>query len=954
MERKKNGFAFSLFVILALALLVPHFAGAQGGTVSGKVSDKVTGETMPGVVVLLDSTGKKGAVTDFDGNYTINGVEAGGHSLTFKFISYQTLKVTDVNVSSGKTTTVNAVMELALDTSNIVVIKSSRVTNSEAAVTDEMHNNNNVSSGISGQQISKSKDRDASEVVKRIPGVTVIDNRFIMVRGLNERYNNVWLNDAGAPSSETDKRAFSFDMVPSGTLDRIMVYKTPSPDLPGDFAGGMVRIYTKAFPEKTILNFSFESNYRAGTTFRDFNYTDGTSKDIFGMGAAMRHIPDGLPAYISRNDPNYTQISQAFPNNWALHTRQALPDMRFSMMWAQPFTMGKKITAGNTLGLGYSRTLTTFSIRRQDWDSTAQISDYTDIQCTDQVRVSAVENFSMLIGRQKVEFKNLLNQIGKSYSTYRYSNYADGPNEKSYVFGYESRTIYSSQLAGTFKGPKERSVYSFTGGYSYLLKDAPDLRRIAYTKQQNAPDSMYKAGISTIVDPVNGGGRLYQWLQEQTWSLQQNFLQKVNLFDTTIEINIGTYSEYKTRQFIARVLGYTINPGFTAFNLTREPLETIFSPDNVGGFSTFRVDEITNPSDKYTAQNLLLAGYGMAKIPIGKHLAVIGGLRYEYNEQSLQGYVNLDSISPKVITRFYLPSVNMTYNFNRKTLIRAAYGKTVNRPEFREWSPFYFYDFEFKAGTYGSLFPTVVAQKGQLLDVARVDNYDLRFEFYPNAGDYIHVGVFYKSFVEPIQQIILNSGGADSRAFTFVNADYAFVEGAELDMRKNLAVFDTLFHTSVFGNFNTILNVSVMKSRLYLDPSQVVNQSAATPLQGQSPYVVNAGIYYQNDSIGLQASLLYNVFGPRLYLVGTLDYANIGELPRNSFDFVVTQRITPWLSVSGGVQDIFNQPVQMVQDTDRNGKFERNGQDKEILNYRRGRYYTIGITFSPQLNKGGK
>ncbi|HET6992199.1 MAG TPA: TonB-dependent receptor, partial [Bacteroidia bacterium] len=299
------------------------------------------------------------------------------------------------------------------------------------------------------------------------------------------------------------------------------------------------------------------------------------------------------------------------------------------------------------------------------------------------------------------------------------------------------------------------------------------------------------------------------------------------------------------------------------------------------------------------------------------------------------------SISPVVTTRFLLPSINATYNFTDKSLIRLAYGKTLNRPEFREWSPFYFYDFDFNAGTYGSLHPSIIAEKGQILNVAQVDNFDCRFEYYPGYADYIQVGVFYKSFRYPIQQVILASGGTDSRAFTFTNADNATVEGLEFDMRKNLAGIDTLLHSGFFGNFNVVANFSLIKSELQI--SQVINQATSNPLQGQSPFVVNAGIYYQNDSIGLQANLLYNVFGPRLFLVGTLDYANIGELSKPSLDFTVSQKICKSFALTFGIQDILNKPAVLVQDTNRNGKFEKNGEDKEIMSYKRGSYFTFGI-----------
>lgn len=943
---------------LFLFTILSPFVFSQNATINGTISDKITGELMGGVTVYIDSTsvGVKGGVSNFDGNYSITGMPVGVYKIRFSTIGYKTQLITGVEVKAGaKNVTLNVVMEQAaviLDSQ--VVIKAMHVSNSESSVVQEMKNQDKAVSGVSGAQIAKTQDRDAAAVVARIPGVTIIDNRFIMVRGLNERYNSVWLNDAGAPSMETDKRAFSFEMIPSGMLDRILIFKTPSPELPADFAGGMVKIYTKAFPEKTYLSVNYQTSFRAGTTGNPFYYNAGSSMDKFGIDNGSRDMPAGSPVYFNRNNPDNAAQTQAFQNSWGVLQKNAIPDQRFSIMYAQPISFKNGLLLGNTFGVSYTNVFSTYNIHRQDWDSTGQILDYSDIQSTNTVRTNAIENFSLLFGNNKLEFKNLINTQGRSWVTQRTSNFMDGPNEKSYVEGYENRLIYSTQLVGDHKSKSGKTEYNWTAGFGFTERNAPDLRRIKYTKSRTAPDSMYSAQVANTVDPVNGGGRFFSWQNERVYSFNQNFRHTFYIggSDSTkdkyhFDVNVGTYTEYKSRQFIARVLGYTILPSATAFDLKRLPIDQIFAAENIGP-NGFRMDEITSKSDQYMAQNLQVAGYVSLGLPIGKKMKVVGGVRYEYNQQALQSYVNQDSISPEVTTRFLLPSVNATYNFTEKSLVRLAYGKSLNRPEFREWSPFYFYDFDFNAGTYGSLFPSILAENGQVLKVAQVNNFDCRYEFYPGVADYIQIGVFYKSFKDPIQQIILPSGGSDSRAFSFTNADNAYSEGIEFDMRKNMAGLDTMFHTSCFGNFNVVANLSLIKSELHV--SQVVNQQKTNPLQGQSPYVVNAGVYYQNDSIGLQASLLYNVFGPRLYLVGTLDYANIGELPKGSLDFSVSQKVWKMFSVTVGVQDILNQSALLVQDTNRNGKFERNGDDKEIMGYKKGRYFTVGI----KMNLSGK
>lgn len=925
--------------ITTLLFIITNAIFSQEYTIKGKVVDSKTGETLPSVIVKVQGTSIV-TTTDIDGKYELKHLSLNMYTITFTYVSFKTKTVENVKLVEGKPITMLDVnLEADQQELSEVIITEAKITNTEGAVVNEIKKSENVVSGISAVQISKSQDRDAADVVKRIPGVTIMDNRFIMVRGLYDRYNTVWLNDASAPSSETDKKSFSFDIIPSGLIDRILIYKTASPELPGDFAGGMVKIYTKAFPQKSNLTVNLQSSYRPGSTGNTFYYTQGSKTDYLGYDNGFRSIPQESPEYISKNDDNNNDVSKAFKNTWAIMDKKAQPDVRFGLTYSKIIYL-KKIKIGNTTGFSYSNVNTVFNIHRQDWDSVAPIFDYSDIQSTNTAKTGIIENISLLTDRSKFEFKNLFNQTGRAQTTLRTSNFVEAADEKSYVLSYQDKKTYSSQLSGEHKSGNDRTIYGWTLGYANNTKNDPDLRRIKYTKQRTAPDSMYKAQVANVVDPVNGGGRFYSTLNEKVYSFGHNFKQKIFIKDYSFELNLGSFVEYKSRIFKARVLGYVINPGFKAFNLTRLPIDQIFSPDNVGVTGGFKMDEITNLSDAYTAQNKLLANYISLSLPVGEKIKVAGGVRAEHNVQSLQSYVNIDSISPSVKTFFMLPSVNASYNFTEKSLLRLAYGKTLNRPEFREWSPFYFYDFDFRAGTYGSLFPTVLSPQGNILDVAKIYNYDLRYELYPTSGEFMHVGLFYKKFIDPIQQIVL-TGGSDSKAFSYINAESAYVTGLEIDVRKNLLFLDEKWNTNFFSNLGVVANLSLMKSQVNL--SKVINQETATPLQGQSPYVINTGLYYQNDSIGLQISLLYNVFGPRIFLIGTLDYANIGEMPRHTLDFTISQNITKTISFNFGIQDLLNQPVLLIQDTNNNNKFESKGDDKEILSYKKGSYYTLGI-----------
>ncbi|HMQ90550.1 MAG TPA: carboxypeptidase-like regulatory domain-containing protein, partial [Flavilitoribacter sp.] len=229
-------------LFLFLLILSTSSLFSQTGNIKGVVTDAKSGETLIGCNVLIQGT-DKGTITDFDGNYEIPEVPTGDYNLVISYVSYEN-QIVRVSVKNGETAEVNVQMSESAIELESVTVKATRKTDTEVALLNILKTSNMVVSGISNQQIAKSQDKDASEVVRRIPGVTIREGRFIIVRGLIERYNSVWLNNSSTPSSEADIRAFSFDVIPSNAIDRILIYKTPAPELPADFAGAAIQIFT--------------------------------------------------------------------------------------------------------------------------------------------------------------------------------------------------------------------------------------------------------------------------------------------------------------------------------------------------------------------------------------------------------------------------------------------------------------------------------------------------------------------------------------------------------------------------------------------------------------------------------------------------------------------------------------------------------------------------------------
>jgi TonB-dependent receptor len=930
--------ATKAFYILLLCVTPTGIILAQStGRIEGTYKDAKNQEAIIGGTVRLENT-TLAAPTDEKGHYLLTNVPAGTYTVIISSVSYKSLTLPKVVVSAGKTTVLNG--QLAPDNTQLgeVSVSGVRRTNTELSVINEIRQANVVVSGISSEQIVKTQDRDAAEVVRRIPGVTIVDNRFIQVRGLSDRYNTVWLNDVTAPSSETDRKSFSFDIVPSSLIDRVLVFKDPSPELPGDFAGGLVKVYLRKpiFNEKQFT-VNYSSGYRQGTTGRDFFTDRPQTGDVFGFGATKRDLPNGMPPLSTA----YQQYERDFyakqlDNNFGIFKTKAMPDMRFNAAYLTQIKLGG-LEIGSVSSVNYTNSYTRFGISRNQFDvSGARTDQFRDDQSTQNIRLGAIQNFSLVLPHGgRLEWRNLFSQQARNQQITREGADDNGTlNRRSYLQGYQGRTTYTSQVAGTHKAADEKTSFDWVGGYGYSARNEPDLRRLSYQitpGTDNTPETQTALTPAAGQVDVNNAGRLYQKLSEHSFTLNANLKRTVDVADRKVEIGAGTYLEYRRRAFRARAFGYSLNSGGMQ-GLKNENVGNIFSPQNIGS-DGFRVDEDLNSTYRYGAHNELEAFYLSLNIPFTDKLKLVTGARYERNVQFIETGLNGQPVSQRTPTNFVLPSANLSYNFNATSLVRASYGRSLNRPEFREAAPFFYYDFDFNVLNYGSLYlnPTTP------LKVASIDNLDLRYEWYPTPGDLVHVGAFYKHFTNPIENVVVLT---TNLAYTFANAPSAYAYGVELDLKKNLGFVDERLK-----NLSLVFNASLIKSQVTLGDG-FVSWNSKRALQGQSPYVFNGGLYFNTPDNSWQVTALYNVFGPRILFAGSDQYPDVVELPRHTIDLSLTKTVSRSLSLNAGVQDLLNQRVNLVQDYARDGKYT--AADPSLASYRRGTYYTVGLRFSLQ------
>lgn len=933
-----------LTCILAIVVICSF---AQNGSLSGKLVDGKTGEELIGAIIQVE--GKNvGAASDFLGEFRIENLPAGTYTLDCRMVSYQPKRIQGIVVTEGKVTSINITLDEQALQGAFVEIVEYKTTHSEASVLMEMRDTKGVMSGVSSALIQKSQDRNASEVARRIPGVTVVDNRFVLVRGLTERYNSVMLNGILAPSLESDVRSFSFDVIPSQVIDRFLIYKSPSPDRPGEFAGGVINVITKSFPDaRTTLDVSMGIGYRSGTTGNPFRTNVNSSSEWLGRDGGTRGLPSAFPTNVRNvSDPAaIADLGRSLPNSWGFTEQNASPDSRVNATIGKRFKIGNA-EIGNFTTIQYSNTSVLQRSQRMDYnvyDFTMQTSDtvfaFNDDIHQKAANLGVLHNWGVRTKNHVIEWKNFVNQNGMQSNTFRSGRHIEeGAWRREYAYRYTERTLFTTQLTGSHELFSKRGTASWSAGYGSTRRSDPDWRRIRYTKPFDGSNPDYIAYIPFSAQPFFLG-RLFMNLTEDIRTATANYEHKLFRTESTKEedswvtFKAGIYLEDRDRRFGSRNLGYA-PVSFMNFDwsIMEQPVDQILAPENIGS-TGLRLDEDTRAADTYHASSNLLAWYGMVTMPI-ERWTVTGGVRFEQNRQHMSSAdITGVPLEAKLDSLMILPSVNISYHLNKKMLLRAAYGKTVNRPEFRELAPFTFYDFE----------NNFINSGNPKLTFAVIENYDLRWEHYPSAGEFISIAGFYKYFRNPIEQYFVPGvGSGGTRSFMPGNALSANSLGAEVDIRKSLR---NLTRVSFINNLSVVANASVIKSNITLSAQGVeTGLNDSRPMVGQSPYIINAGLYYENDSLGLQVAALYNIIGQRVIIVGIPDFPEVYEMPRSLIDLSVTKSFRNGFSVRVGVQDMLNMDFMFVQDANADGVLSRTA-DQRIQSFNRGAYWTMSLQY---------
>ncbi len=920
--------------LLLLFLFTVTALQAQTLRLSGKVVN-IQNEPLAGVSVKIIGGG--GTSTDVEGRYTLNLAPGQKYELEFSAIGYALKKVNEVEAGEGMDNELNIVLEVATQSLEGVTVKAtSRRQESTAALLNFQKNNTSLSSGIAADFIKRTPDRNTGEVLKRVSGASIQDNKYVIVRGLSDRYNQALINDALMPSSEPDKKAFSFDIIPSAMIDNVIINKTATPDLPGEFAGGLIQINTKDIPTRNFLSVGVSVGINSQSTFKDFVSNGHGGVNWLGFDDGGRSLPSDLPSitgYRSLTDAQKIEQTNASFDG-AVYTeevRKAIPITTLNLTWGNVAKFKNGAQFGTIVSLYHRQAMTIFdNVERGRFEQVrSPIFTGDETQNRFSVTTGVLANFTYVKGKHKISFKNLFNQL---YEDNYYNRTLDNTGRLQIVSLRSSflnqRSLYSGQLEGEHVLTTSGVRFKWNGNFAYNKKSQPDFRTAQYVKSSSDPNSEYEMDdddtrrfFSTLEDYTAGG----------TASLSIPFLMK----GQKQTLKVGGGSTLRFRDFNARVFRY--RPASTNSD-NSIPYDQAFLPSNINADGLY-IDEQTQNTDKYFGVSALNSGYVMLDNKLGQKVRLIWGLRAEFFEQFLSSRdLSLKRIIINTEKWDFLPSVNLTYSLSNKSQFRVSASQTVARPEFREIAPFQFFDYEQIWGISGET----------ELKRTSIINGDLRYEYYPKSGELLSVGLLAKKFDNPIELRMDPGSNGDRWLFNYANADEAILYGVEVEVRKGLDfISEKLRDITFIGNF-TLLDSKVT---LTTEQASGIKTDQDRPLFGQSPYLINGGFQYTNDQ--WNATILYNRIGPRLYLVGDptgAGFYDIYEKPRNVLDIQLSKKVFnnkgEWkLTVS----DLLNNKYAFYDNPSTKAGYNFNQGDRINYAYTPGTTITVGFTYDFDL-----
>lgn len=884
------------------------------GTITGRVVEEKELKPISGARIFVSGSSES-TRTDPEGRFTVK-VSSGSVTLAVIHPEYATETVTGIDVPENGTSSVEVKMTPSAAELETEVVRVLKLEGTLEVVQAERRDQKSVMEIISAEQISKSGDSDAAGALKRVTGLTVVNGRYVYVRGMGERYSSSLLNGSTLPSPEPERRAVPLDLFPVGMVESVVVQKSYSPELPGEFGGGLVQIRTRGIPDGFFATAGLSFGYTAGTTFRKGLTYKGGDNDWLGMDDGSRELPSsiesaqapiGLGLY---TEAQLEAFGEQMTRIYSAKTKEVPMDMSFNAAIGNRHEVAGG-PLGWSVGLIYDSSYQTIREEIREFLNAGggrlePLFDYDSQSTSTNIKLGGVATAVWEPAPDhRLQFTSLLVRNTRN-TAQRYEGFFrdDGVDIRVTRLGWIEETLWTNQLSGKhalYRNISGDADLELDWRYAYSLAERyePDRRETRYE---------FNPGLGQYVlsDHPSGNERLFNELNDKIQDFGLGLAFPFNVGeDRPAKLRAGVNYLTREREADTRRFHFAfVGPDSNNPAVTSLPPEDAFSPPFIGG-NGFRFEEVTLSTDSYSAEQTLFATYAMLDFPIGADLDLSGGVRVESNDQEVLTFDPFDasnSIVGDLVSTDLFPALNATWRFEEKMQLRGSFGQTVNRPDFRDLSE--------------TIVNTVVGgavfRGNSNLEQCTIDHLDLRWEWFPTQEEIFSVGLFYKRLTDPIETTRL--GGA-TPTLTLQNAKGGTNLGLELEGRKRLGFIAPELADVYFGG-----NIAFIRSEVELEEVGIATETER-PLQGQSPYVLNLVLGYDGRESRTSAALLYNVAGKRISQIGTFGLPDVYEQPFHRLDFIISHGITENLSITFKAQNLLDDNVLFTQASETTNNF---------------------------------
>ncbi len=924
------------YLLLSFFLLTSLTAMAQKGTIRGSVIEDDTGYEVIGGNVLVKDT-QMGTVTDLDGKFSLS-LDPGVYTLQISYVSYQTLTISDIEVKAGDVTLLSN-LRLREENTELdeVIITAAAVRNTEAALLTMKQKAPAMMDGISASQIKLIGDGTAVEAAKRVTGVSIEGGKYVYIRGLGDRYSKTMLNGVDIPGLDPDRNTLQMDIFPTNLIENITVNKNFTADMPADFTGGMLNIEIKDFPEERIFDVSVGTSFNPNMHFNsDYLAYEGGSTDFLGFDDGTRQLPAGVrsnvPQIFVDSDEAVTEFTNRFSPNLAAERQTSGMNFNASVTIGDQIELRgkpKPITEGGDKDYMQVKPKLGYILSASYKNTTNYYDDYvnaewqrnrTDPSVT-ELRYAAVQDGqvgenNVLLGllgglAYKTEFTKLrLTALHLQNGESRAARFFIDDNgaavgrsgylARSNNLEYNQRSLTNIFLNGKHVLGKSNWEIDWRVAPTFSVSDDPDIRRAAFTVQSATGEPFFSAGAG------GNPNRIWRSLNETSLVGKLNINKSYEFNGEDGVFRFGLSHVYKDRDY--EILIFNIVPRFSgtqdwpAFDPDLVLQDEFLFPNAPNGMYYQAGNPDPNPNEYQS--NAHNTGFYVSNefSPVAKLKTIVGVRAENYVQRHTgrdQTYASGDTENgnnlenEKVLESLdFFPSVNLIYSLQEGHNLRVSYTRTIARPSFKELSYAQILDPLANRIFNGSLFE-YSDWNGQLTET-RIDNIDLRWELFQEAGQLFSVSAFYKKFDRPIE-IVRIPEQQTSTEFQPRNVGDGQLFGLEFELRKNLGFAGTVLENFVFNS-----NLTLIESRIDMTDTEFESRKSferdgervedTRDMAGQAPYVINAGVSYSNLDNGLEAGLFYNVKGPTLTLVGVGLYPDVYSEPFHSLNFSINKR----------------------------------------------------------------